>query len=116
HWTNKDLSLDRQDRQNAKSESCPAYHVVMIARLYFPEIQNESEQLVEAVGDAQAWQISKAIEIALQSRDEQKKQRANPWFDSKTILEKNEKFKCILKAIKAVEEKAAEIMREMQTT
>ncbi|MCI5136994.1 MAG: hypothetical protein D3922_00955 [Candidatus Electrothrix sp. AR1] len=110
HWTNKDLSLDRQDRQNAKSESCPAYHAAMIARLYFPGIQKETTHLVEAVSDAQAWQSNKIVEIYLQSRDEQQKQRANPWLDPKVLFERNEYFKCILKAIKAVEEKAAEIM------
>lgn len=114
HWSSKDLSFDRQDRQDAKSESCPAYHVAMIAKLYFPEIQNESERLVKAVGDAQAWQSNKTVEIYLQSRDEPKKQRANLWHSPEVLLERNELFTGITKAIKAVEEKAAEIMRNMQ--
>ncbi|WLE97090.1 MAG: hypothetical protein QTN59_20740 [Candidatus Electrothrix communis] len=114
-WFDQQCSACRQCSLKRESENCPANHTAMIAALYFPEIQRESEQLVKTAYTAICWMHSKLNEILnavpLQgSEAEIQVKRGELWQQHGTVEEWSKHWQALLDALKALEVKAAQVM------
>lgn len=127
HWAEQQCAAwrenffsDQAENKKTRELACPAEQVAMISTLYFPSLQKESEKLYQVSCKAIVWLANKTHEInnavSLQeSISAIETNRCELWMQKETVAEWEEHYRDVLGAIKELKEKAAEIMRDMQT-